>query len=175
MTGPFHPTHVTRWSDPRISHRQDAGLADMCYTPRVRGRRGFNLAEVAFAVALIALTMILLIGLMLTAHNGSASNHEAAVAASLAEARLDELKRGDFNSLVGLIGVGEVVTIEAEGRPHTLTTQVERLGSTPGTPDYQVLNLTCVVTWESRSVDPESKQRQARFQMQTQAAAVARY
>ncbi|MCA9790486.1 MAG: hypothetical protein KC910_01775 [Candidatus Eremiobacteraeota bacterium] len=139
------------------------------------GRRGFNLIEVAFAVALIALTMILLIGLMLTAHNGSASNHEAAVAASLAETHLDELKRGDFNSLVGLIGVGEVVTVDADGRPHTLTTQIERLGSTPGTPDYQVLNLTCVVTWESRSVDPESKQRQARFQLQTQAAAVARY
>ena len=137
-------------------------------------RKAFTLAVVVFAVGILGTVLLLLMGLFITASSGANSSYESEVATALAEREINQWKRQDYPALMAGLG-SNVSTVVADGREHRVTTEIERLDPTVGSDDFDVLTLACTVNWESRTVDPATRQRVGRIRLETQVCASARY
>jgi len=137
-------------------------------------RNGFSLVEVVFAVGILAIVLLLLIGLMVTATTGSGSNHETVVGMALAESEIDRWKRESFTFLEDSLG-SNLSMETADGRPHDIEMRIERMDTVAGSPDFDVLRLVATITWESRTIDPGTRKREGRVRLETQICGGARY
>ena len=137
--------------------------------------RGFSLAELLLALTLLTIVSLVLMGLLTGAQAGAGVNGEMLLASDVVESQLHELKSGSFSNLEATIGTPITSTVTAGGRDFQLETEVSRVGTTPGQPDYRVLSLKTTALWTSSSVDPGGKNRQARLSLQTQVGISARY
>ena len=134
----------------------------------------FTLAEVVISVGILGGVLLVLMGLVITASSGASSNYESELAIAVAEAEIDRWKRQDFPALVAGIGLNSSVVM-ADGREHRITTEIERLDTAPGSDDFDVLRVVSVVNWDSRTVEPTSRERVGRVRLETQVCASARY
>ena len=140
----------------------------------MRHDRGFNLGEVVASVGILGVVMLSLMGVMVVAGTGASSTPETAAATALAERELESWKQESFAHLVASLGSNNTTQV-VDGREYQLTTQIDRLDPSSGSPDYDMLVLATVVNWETKSVDPSTKTRIGRVRLETQVSSVAAY
>lgn len=140
----------------------------------MRLQRGFNLIEVVLAIGILGIVLLLLMGLMMTATSGANSSHETVVATAIAESEIDRWKREEFAHLVSSIGTN-LSSETVEGKDYRINVRIDRFDNVVGSPDFDVLRLISIVNWESRTVDPSTRQRTGQVRLETHLSASARY
>lgn len=136
---------------------------------------GFSLAEILLSLTLLTIVCLVLVGLLTGAQAGTGVNDEMLGASSIVEAHLQDLKSGSFGVLEAAVGTTVTNNVTVDGRDYRLETEISRVGTTPGQPDYSVLQLVTTATWISSGVDPSGRQREARVELQTQMGRSGRY
>src|SRR5262245_61477207 len=110
-------------------------------------RRGYTLAEVLLGMALLAVTVLTVVGLFLAAHGSGQLGLENAQASQLGTAELRRFKAMPYQVLEGYATTPPPAwELEQNGQKYALELRVEALPD----PDDQVLNLRLQLDWEQK-------------------------
>lgn len=114
-------------------------------------QRGFALSEVLIAVAVAGLLIVSLLGLFLLTATSANFGLNRARAVQLAEVEMTRHKLAGYATLESQVGLTSSPQEILEG-PLVFqhSTRVNRLSSTPSSPEYSLLMLTVTVDWKER-------------------------
>jgi prepilin-type N-terminal cleavage/methylation domain-containing protein len=102
--------------------------------------KGFTLFEILTTILIFSLGILVLAGTQILSTKGTAFNQEATTAASIAQKKIEELKRANFNSIVDGNGAEKNMLV---------SWSVATEGSIP----YRTKDITVTVSWASKSIN----------------------
>lgn len=125
--------------------------------------RGFSLAEIMVAIAVLAVLVMVLGGLLATALGAGDKGEENLAAIHLAEVKMGELKARPYSQLVALVGqTSPAEKLTSDGREYDCRFQVETLAAPNPNPDGRLLRLTVRMQWLEASALGEQGTRSER-------------
>lgn len=140
---------------------------------------GLTLAEILVALGLLTCLTMSVLGLFLSARTVGAKGEGSVRAVNLAEFELDRWKTSDFATLETLTSAPQNYQRDYLGQAYQVTASASRLSSTPGVPEYDVLQLVIALEWQEKKQMTLADQDQGtigqsttRMEIQTMVSAV---
>lgn len=118
---------------------------------KMKGRRGFSLAELMLAFVVLSVISVVLIGVVPSTVMGLKAASQRASAALLAQTELEELRRSGFGSVAATVEPYPRATVERTEFVYRIEVGQALLSSGEAMDPDVAKTVTVVVEWQSRT------------------------